>query len=226
MHRFKTRDDHKNWQHLYCRLIWILCWIFHLPFLRELQELIKSLDLCVVGGASASSEKSPKTKQKWDHLGKAPTRPWIKVQKAIKGESHWYIHAILCLDLPGLWELKQCRFSYTLRITKLMLKVYATLNPDTFFKNQCTFLPRFQFRDPAPNSPQQQWWWCASAGHLLLAPLMFLKGQQTGSAFFEFGIIGNCYGRSAVRESQKYKCKRVAYLVCRTAQSSSGGNPA
>ena len=113
MHRFKTRDDHKNWQHLYCRLIWILCWIFHLPFLRELQELIKSLDLCVVGGASASSEKSPKTKQKWDHLGKAPTRPWIKVQKAIKRRIS-LVHS--CYSLSGS--------SWTLRIKTMQVQLY------------------------------------------------------------------------------------------------------
>lgn len=114
MHRFKTWDDHKDWQHLYCRLIWILCWIFHLPFLRELQELIKSLDLCVVGGgASASSEKSPKTKQKWDHLGKAPTRPWIKVQKAIKRRIS-LVHSRYSLSGS----------SWTLRIKTMQVQLY------------------------------------------------------------------------------------------------------
>lgn len=89
MYRFTTRDDHKNWQHLECRLIWILSWIFHLPFPTELQELIKSLDSCVVA-------------QNQTKVGSSRNSTYKALNQSTKGESHWYIHAILCLDLPGL----------------------------------------------------------------------------------------------------------------------------
>lgn len=97
MHRFKTRDDHKNWQHLYCRLIWILCWIFHLPFLRELQELIKSLDLCVVGGGKCELRKKSQNQTK-------------------VGSSRKSTYKALCYSLS--WS------SWTLRIKTMQVQLY------------------------------------------------------------------------------------------------------
>ena len=119
MYHFKTRDDHKNWQHLCFRLYWIRCLIFHLPSLLDgaSRALYKMAWFVCFGGKCGWAQKKSKNQTK---VWSSRQSTYKALNQSSKGASHWYIHIHSCYSLSSS--------SWTLRIKNNMQVQLCTVD--------------------------------------------------------------------------------------------------